>query len=182
MARLSVALIVRNEAQNLPACLEQVRWAAEIVVLDAGSSDATLDIARRYTDKVFVAADWQGYGVQRQRAQAHATGDWVFMLDADERVTPELRSAIEKVVAEDRRDRVYAVPRLSWVFGRFIRHGGWYPDRVIRLYARDRARYNDALVHEKLVYDSAMQVENLQGDLLHYTQRRTGSVLDLALV
>lgn len=171
MARLSVALIVRNEAQNLPACLEQVRWADEIVVLDAGSTDATLDIARRYTDKVFVAADWQGYGVQRQRAQAHATGDWVFMLDADERVTPELRSAIEKVVAEDRRDRVYAVPRLSWVFGRFIRHGGWYPDRVIRLYARDRARYNDALVHEKLVYDSAMQVENLQGDLLHYTYR-----------
>ncbi len=168
-ATLSVVLIVRNEAQLLRDCLQSVHWADEIVVLDSGSTDDTLAIARQYTDKVFVDSDWQGFGVQRQRAQQQASGDWILVIDADERVTPELRRAIETVVQNNDQDRVYALPRLSWVFGRFIRHSGWYPDYVIRLYPRQRGRYGDERVHEKLQMDAGMTTEYLAGDLIHYT-------------
>lgn len=171
MAKLTVAMIVRNESANLRACLESVKWADEIVVLDSGSNDDTVAIARAYTDHVHVEADWQGYGVQRQRAQARASGDWVFMIDADERVTPDLREAIERIVVADDRSVVGAVPRLSFCFGRFIRHSGWYPDYVVRLYPRERARYDDAQVHEKVLPDPGMRVVRLRGDLLHYTYR-----------
>lgn len=171
MATLSIVLIVKDEAANLEACLESAVWADEIVVLDAGSTDETVEIARRYTDQVFVASDWQGYGLQRQRAQAHASGDWILMLDADERISPELWQGIKQAVLADQRDTVYAVPRLSWVFGRYIRHSGWYPDYVTRLYARTRAAYGDERVHEKLHYPAGMHEEKLAGDLLHYTYR-----------
>jgi (heptosyl)LPS beta-1,4-glucosyltransferase len=171
VATLSVVLIVKDEAANLEACLETAVWADEIVVLDAGSTDETVEIARRYTDKVFIADDWQGYGVQRQRAQSHASGDWILMLDADERITPELWQSIKQVVQADKRSSVYAVPRLSWVFGRYIRHSGWYPDYVTRLYPRERAAYGDERVHEKLHYASEMAEGRLTGDLLHYTYR-----------
>jgi (heptosyl)LPS beta-1,4-glucosyltransferase len=169
MATLSVVLIVRDEAEHLAACLDTVSWADEIVVFDSGSTDETLQIARRYTDKVFVDADWQGFGVQRRRAQQQATADWVLMLDADERVTPELQASIQQVLSEDDRNKVYKVPRLSWVFGRFIRHSGWYPDYVTRLYPCERAGYNEARVHEKLRYPPEMSRQALAGDLIHYT-------------
>jgi (heptosyl)LPS beta-1,4-glucosyltransferase len=171
MATLSVVLIVKNEAEHLAACLDTVSWADEIVVFDSGSSDETLAIARRYTDKVFVDADWQGFGVQRRRAQQQATAEWVLMLDADERVTPALQASIAQVLREDDRNRVYDVPRLSWVFGRFIRHSGWYPDHVTRLYPRERASYNEARVHEKLHYPPEMAKQALHGDLIHYTYK-----------
>jgi (heptosyl)LPS beta-1,4-glucosyltransferase len=171
MSRLSVVLIVRNESAQLGACLESVKWADEIVVLDGGSDDDTVAIARRYTDKVFVERDWQGYGIQRQRAQERASGDWIFMIDADERVSAELRSEIERAIATDDRAVIYAVPRLSFCFGRFIRHGGWYPDFVARLYPRGCARYGDDLVHENVRPDPGMRVVRLRGELLHYTYR-----------
>ena len=171
MASISVTLIVKNEEQNLAACLGTVKWADEIIVLDAGSNDNTIEIARQYTDKVHVNADWQGYGIQRQRLQAMASCDWVLMLDADERVTPELATEIQSVLVEDDRDTVYAIPRLSWCFGKFIRHSGWYPDYVTRLYAKEKAQYGDQLVHEKLEYQQDMNLVRLKGDLLHYTYR-----------
>lgn len=170
MATLSVVLIVKNEAENLAACLDTVSWADEIVVLDSGSEDDTLAIASRYTDKVFTESDWQGFGVQRQRAQAHASGDWILMLDADERVSPPLAEEIQKVIRDDDRQQVFALPRLSWCFGRFIRHSGWYPDYVVRLYPREKAEYNDKLVHEKLNYAN-LDLIKLKGDLLHYTYK-----------
>lgn len=169
MARLSAALIVRNESRNLRECLETLRWADEIVIVDSGSDDDTIAIANEYTDKVYVESDWQGYGVQRQRAQARATGDWILVVDADERVTPELRAEIEKVVARNEDNTAYAIPRLSFCFGRFIRHGGWYPDYVIRLYPRESGGYNAAPVHEKVQLAPGVEVRRLSGDLLHYT-------------
>jgi len=171
MATLSAVLIVRNEAANLRACLESVRFANEIVVVDSGSTDDTVAIAREYTNQVFVETDWRGYGVQRQRAQSLARGDWIFMIDADERVTPRLQAEIERLVARDDRNVYAAVPRLSFCFGRFIRHSGWYPDYVVRLYPRERARYDNASVHERVVPDPGMRLERLTGDLLHYTYR-----------
>ena len=171
MTTLSVALIVKNEEQNIAECLETVKWADEIVVLDAGSDDNTVEIAKQYTDKVYVNADWQGFGIQRQRLQAYASGDWILMLDADERVTPELAAEIKKVLLQDERNNVYALARLSWCFGKFIRHSGWYPDYVTRLYAKECAHYGEQLVHEKLEYENSLTLVRLKGDLLHYTYR-----------
>lgn len=171
MARLSAVLIVKNEAGVLGDCLASVSFADEIVVLDGGSSDNTVEVARRYTDKIVVNADWQGYGVQRQRAQNAATGDWLLMVDADERVTPDLQKSIQAAVASDDRSVAYSMPILPWCFGRFLRHGGWYPAPKVRLYARDKARYGEERVHEKLYFDPGVKIEQLKGDLLHFTYR-----------
>lgn len=168
-ATVSAVLIVKNEAANLSACLATLEWVDEIVVLDSGSTDDTLDIAAAHRAKVFTNSDWRGFGVQRQRAQQHATCDWILMIDADERVSPELRDNIRRCIAKG--PAIGLLNRLSWCFGRFIRHGGWYPDRVARLYPRGMAEYNDALVHEKLILPEHLPVRRLQGDLLHYTYR-----------
>lgn len=171
MVRLSVVMIVKNEAAGIAACLQQFAWADEIVVLDGGSTDETVEIARKFTDNVFVESDWQGFGVQRQRAQAKATGDWLLMVDADERPSAELVDEIRAVVAENNQGHVYALPRLSYCFGRFIRYSGWYPDHVVRLYPREKAGYNDARVHEKLIYPEQLECVKLKSDLLHYTYK-----------
>lgn len=170
-ARLSVVVLTHNEAGNLEACLASAAWADEVIVCDSGSTDATLEIARRHGARIVEHRDWQGFGVQRQRAQAACTGDWVLMLDADERITPELRASIARVLASDDRSRAYEVARLSWCFGRYIRHSGWYPDRVLRLYPRERGGYNAALVHEKVELAPGIKVGCIAGDLLHFTYR-----------
>lgn len=169
MATLSVVLITRDEAANIDACLASVDFADEIVVLDSGSVDDTVERARARKAKVEGSADWPGFGRQRQRAQALASGDWILMLDADERVTPRLAEQIRAFVARDDRRRAGELARLSWCFGRFIRHGGWYPDRIVRLYPREHGRYDDALVHEKVILDPGITHERLDGDLLHFT-------------
>ncbi|WP_346796979.1 glycosyltransferase family 2 protein [Halomonas sp. Bachu 37] len=166
---ISAVLIVKNEAHHLRECLETLTWADEIAVLDAGSQDETCEIAREFTDNVSVNADWQGFGIQRQRAEALASHEWILMVDADERVTPDLRDSILEAVKQE--PAVYSVSRLSWCFGRFIRHSGWYPDRVVRLYPKGQAVYNSALVHEKLDVPEHLAVKRLNGDLLHYTYR-----------
>ncbi|WP_300668852.1 glycosyltransferase family 2 protein [Desulfoluna sp.] len=167
---LTVAVIVKNEADNLKACLETVHgWVDEIVILDSGSTDATEQVARQFTDHFFVNETWPGFGPQRQLAQQHVTSDFVLWLDADERVTPELRTSIEEAVAADNPLAVYRISRLSWVFGRYIRHCGWYPDRVVRLYPTRLTHYDDSLVHEKVETTDTMSVEDLEGDAIHYT-------------
>ncbi len=167
---LAIALIVKNEAQHLEACLETVHdWVNEIVVMDSGSTDNTEEIARRYTDKFFVNDTWPGFGPQRRLAQSHVESDYILWLDADERVTPELKESILQAVAENKTNTLYQFARLSWVFGRYIRHCGWYPDRVLRLYPTKLTQYNDALVHEKVEMNSSMKLETLKGDAIHYT-------------
>ncbi|STV85764.1 two-domain glycosyltransferase [Klebsiella michiganensis] len=143
-------MIAKNAADLLPDCLASVSWADEIVLLDSGSSDNTVELARSQGVQVHVDRDWQGYGIQRQRAQAYATGDYVLMIDTDERVTPELAQSIRSVLAAPQTGAIYSITRRNYFLGRFMRHSGWYPDRVMRLYERDRYRYNDNLVHESL--------------------------------
>lgn len=172
MPTLSVAMIVKNEAQDLAACLDTVKdWVDEIVILDSGSEDNTQQIAEHYGAKWFVNTDWQGFGKQRQLAQQYVTSDYVLWLDADERVTPELKRSILDALRVDRPNTVYKIARLSEIFGRQIRHSGWYPDYVVRLYRTDFAGYGDELVHEKVHYPKHANVEKLQGDLLHYTYK-----------
>ena len=166
--RIAAVLIVKNEGHNLRACLQSVAdWVDEIVILDSGSSDNTADIAAEFGANYQVEPVWPGYGKQRQLAQQRVTAEWCFWLDADERVTPELKEAICAVCDEAVGRTVYSVPRRNWVFGRYLRHCGWYPDRVLRLYPTALTRYNDALVHEKVELDESMRVDPLQGDLLH---------------
>lgn len=169
---LSVAMIVKNEAQDLAQCLDCVKdWVDEIVILDSGSEDTTAQIAQQYGVKWYQHTDWQGFGKQRQLAQHYVTSDYVLWLDADERVTPELKAAILQAVRSDEKNTVYQINRLSTVFGREIRHSGWYPDYVVRLYRTDFARYGDELVHEKVHYPNTANVQTLQGDLRHFTYK-----------
>ena len=167
--RLSVVMIAKNEAELLPDCLASVNWADEIIVLDSGSQDATAEIARNSGAKVLHSDIWPGYGRQRQLAQSYASGEMILMIDADERVTPELRASIEKVLEQPPSSTVYNISRSNLFLGRFMRHSGWYPDRVMRLYPRT-LRYNDNLVHESLETAGAPVVA-LQGDLQHLTCR-----------
>ena len=170
MPTLSVAMIVKNEAQDLAACLDTVKgWVDEIVILDSGSTDETAQIAEQYDAKFYVNADWQGFGKQRQLAQQYVTSDYVLWLDADERVTPELKHSILQAVKNDEQNTVYKIGRLSEVFGRQIRHSGWYPDYVVRLYRTTFAKYGDELVHEKVHFPKEANVKKLTGDLLQYS-------------
>lgn len=169
---LAAVLIVKNEAAQLGDCLASVAdWVDEIVIVDSGSTDATESIAQRFHAHFIRHTDWQGFGTQRQRAQAQCTADWLFWIDADELVTPELKQSIQAAVRANRTDTLYRVSRLSWVFGRFIRHSGWYPDRVVRLYPRQMTQFNNALVHESVIVPERAQCIDLKGDLLHFTYR-----------
>ncbi|MGQ0578418.1 MAG: glycosyltransferase family 2 protein [Betaproteobacteria bacterium] len=152
--KLSVVIITRNEEAGIRRCLESVKWADEIVVLDSHSTDATVQICREYTQYVH-ETDWPGFGAQKNRALQRATGDWVLSLDADEQVTPELRDEIRTVLSVSAGPDAYELPRLSNYCGRFMRHGGWWPDHVTRLFRRGKAHFSDDLVHEKLIVNGA---------------------------
>lgn len=172
MPTLSVAMIVKNEAQDLAACLDTIKdWVDEIIILDSGSTDNTEQIAKSYGAKFYQNTDWQGFGKQRQLAQQYVTSDYVLWLDADERVTLELKHAILQAVQANKPNTVYRISRLSEIFGRQIRHSGWYPDYVVRLYPTTFAQYGDELVHEKVHYPRSANVEKLNGDLLHFTYK-----------
>ena len=125
MPTISVAIIVKNEAQDLANCLDTVKdWVDEIIILDSGSTDNTKEIALSYGAKFYENSNWPGFGKQRQLAQQYVTSDYVLWLDADERVTPKLQQAILSAVKNDRENTVYEIPRVSEVFGREIRHSG----------------------------------------------------------
>ena len=168
MPPLTVTVITRNESHNLPAALDSVRWADEIVVIDAESTDNTAEIARRYTDRVIVRP-WPGYVAQKNFAAEHASHDWILSLDADERVSPELGEEVRKVMAAVPSATGFRIPRVTFHLGRWIRSTDWYPDYQLRLYDRRRARWTGRLVHESVRADGA--VATLRGELQHYAYR-----------
>lgn len=163
--KLSVIIITKNEAENIRDCLESVKWADEIIVVDSGSRDATVDICREMGAQVH-QHDWPGFGMQKNRALSYATGEWVFSLDADERVTPELKAQLINAMEDGNEDGFY-LPRLSQFCGQFIRHSGWYPDYVLRLFKRSRGRFSDDMVHERVILEGA--AGRLSSPLLHYS-------------
>lgn len=165
MSALSVILITKNEAANIRECLQSVAWADEIIVVDSGSTDDTVSIAKEMGAQVY-QHDWPGFGPQKNRALGYATKDWVFAIDADERVTDKLRAELENVMREGLAAGYYC-PRLSQFCGKFIRHSGWYPDYVLRLFKREHGRFTDALVHERV--DVAGRTDKLHYPLLHYS-------------
>lgn len=167
--KISATVITLNEEENLAAALESLTFADEIVVVDSESTDRTIEIARRFTDKV-ITQKFLGYAAQKNFAAEHAAHDWVFNLDADERVTPELAREIEALKkAQAVSIAAYEMPRKVFYLGRWIRHSGWYPDFKVRLYNRRQAGWQGDYVHESVKTDG--QVSRLRGDILHYTVR-----------
>jgi glycosyltransferase involved in cell wall biosynthesis len=167
MISLSVIIITKNEAVNIRACIESVAWADEIIVVDSGSSDATVEICRELGAQVY-QHDWPGFGMQKNRALGYATKDWVLSIDADERVTHELREGIQS--AMQRGQAVgYEIPRLSSFCGRYMHHSGWYPDYVLRLFRRGSGKFSDDLVHERVIVNGP--IAKLQQLLLHESFR-----------
>jgi glycosyltransferase involved in cell wall biosynthesis len=176
-AELSAIVITRNEEARIRECLASLSFAAEIIVVDNASTDATPDIAREAGAQVHHVPDWPGFGPQKNRALALATRPWVLSIDADERVTPELRDEILAVVASERPGvDAWEMPRRSSYCGQYMAHSGWYPDRVTRLFRRGTARFSDDLVHERLV--TSGPVGRLRHDLLHETYDDLSVVLD----
>ena len=176
MPTLSVILITRNEEANLADCLASLEGIAQqIVVVDTNSSDRTLDIAKSYGAAIAQPPDWPGFGPQKNRALDLATGEWVLSLDADERLTPALKSEIVTAIHHSAHVDCFAIPRLSWYCGRFIRHSGWNPDYVDRLFKRGSARFSDDLVHERLI--TSGQVAKLENPMLHYSFMNYSQVL-----
>ncbi len=172
---LSVIIITKNEAANLQDCLESVSFADEIIVVDSQSTDGTQEIAGSFGAKLEITSDWPGFGPQKNRALDLATQDWVLSIDADERVTPELKEEILATITNPHAPNCFAIPRLSWYCGKFMKHSGWYPDYVDRLFKRDTAKFSDHLVHERLLPQGP--VGKLNNHFLHYSYRTFEQVL-----
>jgi glycosyltransferase involved in cell wall biosynthesis len=173
--RLSVILITKNEALNLQACLDCVHFADEIVVVDSGSTDGTVELARNAGATVIETPDWPGFGPQKNRALAAASGEWILSIDADERITPELAQEIIQTISQSTTSDAYEISRRSWYCGRFIQYAGWSPDYVLRLFKRNTARFSEHIVHERLISDGTVQ--KLKSIMLHYSFRDFSQVL-----
>lgn len=174
-AGVAVAIITRDEAHSIEACLRSVAWADERIVLDSGSTDDTVAICRALGAAV-ESTDWPGYGAQKNRAIARCSCDWILSLDADEQVTGELRAEIEQAIAAPGDAAGFRMPRLSSYLGRPMHHSGWWPDHVTRLFRKGRARFSDDPVHERLIVDG--HVGTLRNPLLHEAFVDLDEVLD----
>lgn len=173
MPRLSAIVITKNEAAKIGACLDSLAFCDERIVVDSGSSDDTVALAQAKGARVETHA-WQGFGAQKNFALSLASGDWVLSLDADERVSLELAGQIAAAIADAQADG-YEMPRLSTFCGRPMRHSGWYPDYVLRLFRRGRARFSDDLVHERVICDGP--VRRLSAPLTHHPVERLEDAL-----
>lgn len=163
---LSVIIIAKNEEVNIRRCIESVLWAGEIIVLDSGSHDNTVNIAKEYTDHVY-STDWQGYGVQKQRALNYATGDWVLNIDADESISPVLKHTIEEAMQCNEAD-AYRIPIRMNFYGKPLRFSS-SPSRHIRLFKRTGASYSQDIVHEKIVLPPNKTIKSLKEAIEHHS-------------
>ena len=168
MPRLSAIIITRNEAANIGDCLDSLAFCDERIVVDSDSTDGTLLIAREKGARL-ATHGWRGFGPQKNYALSLAHGDWVLSIDADERVTPELAQEIRKAIDDGKADG-FELSRRSSFCGRMMRHSGWFPDRVLRLFRRDKGCFTDDLVHERVVCDG--KTARLNNALLHYPVAR----------
>jgi len=167
LGKLSVIVITRNEERNLADCLKSTNGADEIVVVDSASQDKTTEIAHQFTQKVYVRP-WDGYAAAKNFALQQCTGDWVLWIDADERLTKELANEIQEIVQMKVSPFIaYEFPRKAYFLGRWIRHSGWYPGYVVRLFQRSAGSFSDSRVHEFLQIEG--KIGRLRSDLLHYT-------------
>ena len=163
--KISIAIITYNEEQNIRRTLESVRWADEIVVVDSGSTDKTVEICQEYTDKI-IYQEWLGFSSQKNLAIDNAKGEWVLSLDADEPVEPELSDEIRRIVVSPESCDGYRIPRKTYFLNKQIRHGGWYPDYNLRLFRKGKGRFEKRAVHEAIKVDG--RIGTAKHALLHY--------------
>jgi len=173
---ISVAIIAKNEQSNLPDCLKSVMFAEQIVVVDSGSTDDTVRIARELGCDVFIESWRGGFGAQKQYAIDQCRHPWILVLDADERIPQETASVIEKVVSERTNQAFgYSFPRKNYFQGKWIKHAGWWPDRVVRLFQRNLGHMTTATVHESV--EICGRIEALDVPIEHYTESRLANIL-----
>jgi glycosyltransferase involved in cell wall biosynthesis len=176
MKSLSIIIITKNEAKNIVACLESVKFADEIIVLDSGSTDDTIALCKQYTSKVY-EVDWPGFGIQKNRALDKAQGDWVLSIDADERVDQKLKEEILHIISENNLNFAgYTIPRITSYCHKFIRYGDWKNDCYLRLFRRPQGRFNNVSVHEKVIIDG--KAGRLKTPLIHYSYSNLEEVLN----
>jgi glycosyltransferase involved in cell wall biosynthesis len=169
MAKLTAIVITYNEENNIKECLESIEWAHEIIVVDSNSNDRTVEIAKGFTQNIIIVEKIP-YGEKRNIGINKATGEWILWVDADERVTPELKDEITKTINDYNSFNAYYINRKSFFITKFIKHCGWYPDFTLRLFKKSTGvKFNSSLVHEKAVYNGT--TGKLKNDLLHYTDR-----------
>ena len=163
--KLSVTIITKNEEKNIGRCLESVKWADEIIVVDSGSEDKTLSICREYNCKI-VQTGWFGFGLTKQKAVAAAKYDWIFSIDADEEVTPQLQKKLQSILKDPQADG-YRIKRESFYLNRWIKHCGWNRDYPLRLFNRQKGGFNDKPVHESVIVKG--RISRIHEILKHYT-------------
>ncbi len=173
-ATLSVILITQNEEGNILPCLKSVGWADEFIVVDSGSRDKTVELARRFGAKV-LHKDFAGYGSQKQYALENSTSDWVLGLDADERVTPELRDEILNILSRDGSAKGYEIPFKNIFFGKWLRHAGLYPDYHVRLFRRSSGAFTLSTIHERVQLEQPF--ERCRNPVLHFSYPTIASYL-----
>jgi glycosyltransferase involved in cell wall biosynthesis len=173
MTTLSVIIITKNEAHRIRTCLESIKWANEIIVLDSGSTDDTLNICREYTDNVF-ETDWPGFGPQKNRALEKASCEWILSLDADEEVSAELKISIQNSINQKHYD-AYELHRLTEYCGKVIKHGGWGKDYLIRLFKKNYGTFSNRMVHETIEVQGS--VGKLNGTLYHFSFENLSEVI-----
>jgi glycosyltransferase involved in cell wall biosynthesis len=164
MTPLSLVIVSLNAEDHIARCLKSVPFASDIVVVDSGSSDRTVQIAKDLGARVF-SEEWRGYGPQKRRATELAKTDWVLSLDADEALSEDSQKELQALLAQSLAPDAFAFPRLSFHMGRWIRHGGWYPDWQVRLYDRTRANWSADPIHERIV---AQKITRLKSPILHW--------------
>lgn len=173
MQKISITIITLNEEQNVRTCLESVRWADEILVSDSGSGDKTVEICKEYGAKVF-NDEWLGFGKQKNLIAGRARNNWILNIDADERITSDLRKEIEDVFNNGGCDG-YNIPRKNFFGDKWIKHCGWYPDYNLRLYKKDKAQFNERNVHEAVQVDG--KIGCLKNPLEHHTYKDVSDYL-----
>ena len=173
--RLSVVIVAKNEARNITDCVRSAAFAGEVLVLDSGSGDATVQLAQQAGARVVQTADWPGYGPQVARGFSLAASDWVLSLDADERISTALRDEVLAALRSGAHDG-YRIPRLSEFCGRFIHHGGWRPDYTLRLGRRARSGFTDHFLHAHMTVDGS--VGALKQSLIHFSYPNLHDVLE----
>ena len=174
MPTLSIIIITKNEAINILDCINSASFADEIIVLDSGSTDGTIDLVNSTKAKLLIT-DWLGYGIQKNRAIEASSGDWIFSLDADERISEALANEIQNAIKQNQYD-VFELPRRSLFVSKFMNHSGWRPDFTKRLFKKNVARFSDHNVHEHL--KTSHKHGRLKESLIHYSYRDLETVLE----
>ncbi len=165
---ISATIITLNEEKDLPRCLQSLSFVDEIIVVDSGSQDKTVDIARSFGAQVYVKP-WQGYGTQKNLAMSYCKNKWVLNVDADEVITAELKTEILKEIQSPRAALGYSIARKAYYLDRWIRYGGWYPNYVTRLVQKEKAKWTEPAVHEELRIQNGGEIGRLKNPMLHFT-------------